>query len=514
MSYEILIVFGKVVAALAVIIGFYFIAEEQLEVSSSHKRRSGPSGVGGGSLRRRLIEKLTGGGFEDQLIEALLMISSCLKAGRNLDQAFDLVAVSTPAPLCDEFRTLVQERRLGTSMVDALTNLARRVPSQDLRLAVNATIFQQETGGNLEDLYRQITMTVSERKKVMGKVIAGTAHARLSGNLVGIIPVFIALGLAIVHPAYLAPMLLNPIGQIVLITSICMSLMGMMIINRMTTNLFPEPEDAMYSLTGVRPQRGTRWRLIRPIAGLFGSFIRLLPTKYRTAYRDEVNSLLTSCGNPADFSPEEFVGAKFLWGIGFGALSVILFSYRAFGIWSLLFLAVWFIIGFALPDVYVKRLIRRRQQNIEYELPYTIDLLSLSIEAGLDLIGGMQRIVEKSRPTDIVMEFQMFLSEIKLGKSLEEALAEMADRVQVLSFFSFVSSLIQAQRLGAEIGPTLRAQAEQMRYQRMILAEEKVNQLPVKLLFPLVFFIFPSIFVMVMGPSFLHLAQNLAQAIK
>ncbi len=173
-------------------------------------------------------------------------------------------------------------------------------------------------------------------------------------------------------------------------------------------------------------------------------------------------------------------------------------------------LIVWFIVGFSLPDVYLKRLIRRRQQNIEYELPYTIDLLSLSIEAGLDLIGGIQRIVEKSRPTDTIVEFQMFLSDIKLGKSLEEALAEMADRVQILSFFSFVSSLIQAQRLGAEIGPTLRAQAEQMRYQRMILAEEKVNQLPVKLLFPLVFFIFPSIFVMVMGPSLIHLFKSLS----
>jgi hypothetical protein len=78
----------------------------------------------------------------------------------------------------------------------------------------------------------------------------------------------------------------------------------------------------------------------------------------------------------------------------------------------------------------------------------------------------------------------------------------------VLSFFSFVSSLIQAQRLGAEIGPTLRAQAEQMRYQRMILAEERVNKLPVKLLVPLVFFIFPSISVLLIGPAILQVQQN------
>ena len=165
-------------------------------------------------------------------------------------------------------------------------------------------------------------------------------------------------------------------------------------------------------------------------------------------------------------------------------------------------------IGYRLPRIYLAHLIKKRQKNIEFELPYVIDLLSLAIESGLDLTGGIAKVVEKSRNTDIVVEFKMFLADTKIGKSLEEALADMAERVRVLSFFSFVSSLIQAQRLGAEIGPTLRAQAEQMRYQRMILAEERVNKLPVKLLIPLVFFVFPSISVILVGPALLQISDN------
>ena len=164
----------KILAILGGVIGIYFVLEEQLDINfdpSKMSKDKDPSG------RSRYLQSVTGASMEDQLIEVLLMISSCLKAGRNLDQAFELIAVSTPPPICNEFRTLVQERRLGVSMVEALTNLASRVPSPDLKLAVNATIFQQETGGNLEDLYRQIVLTVAERKKIMGKVVAGTAHA-------------------------------------------------------------------------------------------------------------------------------------------------------------------------------------------------------------------------------------------------------------------------------------------------------------------------------------------------
>ncbi|MBF0500495.1 MAG: type II secretion system F family protein [Candidatus Riflebacteria bacterium] len=507
-NIEVVLAGIKIIAILAVIVGIYLILEEQMNVRGL--KRKGRLTPGSGEEGTRDITSITGSTLDDQLIEALLMISSCLKAGRNLDQAFELVAVATPAPICLEFRVLVQERRLGVPMVDALTNLSNRVKSRDLQLAVNATIFQQETGGNLEDLYRQIVVTVSERKKIMGKIIAGTAHARISGNLVGAVPLFMAVGMFMWHPGYIAPMLENPWGQIVLILSILSSLLGLLFINRMTTSILPETEDMMTKQNTPRSKDGAL-SFSQLILAPSGRFVASMHGAMIDKYRDGMNQLLTAAASPKGWTADEFIAIKFISTIVFSLLMIVFFNplqYGAFGWLLLIFVAP---IGFHLPRVYVTQRIRDRQRNIEFELPYTIDLLSLSIEAGLDLTGGIAKIVEKSRPTDIVLEFQMFLNDIKLGKTLEEALAEMAERVQVLSFFAFVSSLIQAQRLGAEIGPTLRAQAEQMRYQRMILAEEKVNQLPVKLLVPLVIFIFPSIFVLVLGPSMLRVMKTLDQ---
>jgi tight adherence protein C len=495
----------KILAILGVVIGIYFFLEEQMDLSLDLRKSAQDKDE---KSKTKYLQSVTGASLEDQLIEVLLMISSSLKAGRNLDQALELVAVSTPPPICNEFRTLVQERRLGVPMVEALGNLAARVPSPDLKLAVNATIFQQETGGNLEDLYRQIVLTVSERKKIMGKVVAGTAHARLSGNLVGSIPLVLAGVISTFHPKYLLPMLQNPYGQVILILSLTASIVGLLFINRMTSSILPDAEEAMISTNEARAKGQARWKLIRPLLGFFAGINKNLPGGWFQKVRMEVKFLLEASNKAEEFSPDEFIGLMELSAIIFLGLLSIFLNPIKLGILGWIVLLLLAPIGFRLPRIFLAHLIRKRQKNIEFELPYVIDLLSLAIESGLDLIGGVQKVVEKSRNTDIIVEFKMFLADIKVGNSLEEALADMAERVRVLSFFSFVSSLIQAQRLGAEIGPTLRAQAEQMRYQRMIFAEERVNKLPVKLLVPLVFFIFPSISVLLIGPAVLQVQQN------
>ncbi|KAF1080723.1 MAG: hypothetical protein GQF41_3133 [Candidatus Rifleibacterium amylolyticum] len=497
----------KILAILGGIIGVYFVLEEQLDISfdpSKIGKDKDPSG------RSRYLQSVTGANLEDQLIEVLLMISSCLKAGRNLDQAFELIAVATPPPICNEFRTLVQERRLGVSMVEALTNLANRVPSPDLKLAVNATIFQQETGGNLEDLYRQIVLTVAERKKIMGKVVAGTAHARLSGNLVGSIPIALAAIITAFHPQYLVPMLENPVGQAVLIVTLSAAILGLMFINRMASSILPEAEEAVVAKNEARAKGQARWPILRACLAPLAAFNRSISGDFFKKLRAEIKFLLEASNKAAEFSADEYIAIMEVTAIVFLALLIIFVNPFSFGfVFGIIVIVLLSPIGFRLPRIYLGHLIKKRQRNIEFELPYIIDLLSLAIESGLDLTGGIAKVVEKSRNTDIIVEFKMFLSDTKVGKSLEEALADMAERVRVLSFFSFVSSLIQAQRLGAEIGPTLRAQAEQMRYQRMILAEERVNKLPVKLLVPLVFFIFPSISVLLIGPAVLQMQKSM-----
>lgn len=500
----------KILAILGVIVGIYFFIEEQLDINLNSDKMEGKEGEGANS---GYLESVTGASLDEQLIEVLLMISSCLKAGRNLDQAFELVAVSTPPPICNEFRTLVQERRLGVPMVEALSNLAERVPSKDLRLAVNATIFQQETGGNLEDLYTQILLTISERKKIMGKIVAGTAHARLSGNMVATIPIILAIVLSTTQPEYLKPMLSNPTGQIALLIAIAATIIGVVFINRMTTSILPDAEEAMISKNDSSARGKNKYKTLRILVKPFQTLMNMIPSHLTTKLKNETKFLLNASGKSEEFEVDEYIGLMLLSMLLFGLVMLVLVNpFTVMGPWSLLVLVALLPIGFRLPRIYLAHLIRKRQKNIEFELPYVIDLLSLAIESGLDLTGGIAKVVEKSRNTDIIVEFKMFLADIKVGKSMEEALADMAERVKVLSFFSFVSSLIQAQRLGADIGPTLRAQAEQMRYQRMILAEERVNKLPVKLLIPLVFFVFPSISVLLIGPAMIQIQTKFPKA--
>ena len=499
----------KILAILGVIVGIYFFIEDQLDIKLNLDKKEGQNGEGDeGASNNRYLESVTGASLDEQLIEVLLMISSCLKAGRNLDQAFELVAVSTPPPICNEFRTLVQERRLGVPMVEALGNLASRVPSQDLRLAVNATIFQQETGGNLEDLYRQIVLTISERKKIMGKIIAGTAHARLSGNLVASIPVILAIVLSFIQFDYLKPMLTNPYGQIALLLSVAATVIGVVFINRMTTSILPDAEEAIISSNNARESGRSKHQVLRLILKPFIVLYNMVPANATDKLKREIQFLLNASGKSAEFEADEYIGLMGLSTVLFALIMFCIVNPFTMGWMAWIALLLLLPIGFRLPRIYLAHLIKKRQKNIEFELPYVIDLLSLAIESGLDLTGGIAKVVEKSRNTDIIVEFKMFLADIKVGKSMEEALADMAERVKVLSFFSFVSSLIQAQRLGADIGPTLRAQAEQMRYQRMILAEERVNKLPVKLLIPLVFFIFPSITVLLIGPAMIQIQEK------
>jgi len=148
---------------------------------------------------------------------------------------------------------------------------------------------------------------------------------------------------------------------------------------------------------------------------------------------------------------------------------------------------------------------RRRIHEIRKALPYTLDLLSLSVSAGLDFTEAILRIVGKLGPTPLAEELGEMLRQIRLGKSRKEALRDLSQRIDLPEVRSLVSALIQTDELGGQLGPILRAQAEQLRVQRSQRAEKLAMQAPVKILFPLIFFIFPTIFIMIFGPIALKL---------
>lgn len=163
-------------------------------------------------------------------------------------------------------------------------------------------------------------------------------------------------------------------------------------------------------------------------------------------------------------------------------------------------------LGWHLPDLYINRKGAIRKQEIEKSLPDVLDLLTVSVEAGLGFDGALMKVVEKTKGM-LSEEFIKMLYEIKMGKPRVEALRDMSQRVAVDDLSNFTGSVILADQLGISIGNVLRLQSEQIRQKRRQRAEESAMKAPVKILIPMVFFIFPAIFVVLLGPAAIQISK-------
>jgi len=151
--------------------------------------------------------------------------------------------------------------------------------------------------------------------------------------------------------------------------------------------------------------------------------------------------------------------------------------------------------------------ISRRQENILRALPDALDLLSICVEAGLGFDQAMGKIYEKW-DNDLAIAFGRVLREIQLGKLRREALRDMAERMQVPDITSFTAAVIQADQLGVSLNKILRVQSDQMRVKRRQRAQEKAHQAPVKMMIPMVLLIFPSLWIVLLGPAVISLLNS------
>ena len=161
------------------------------------------------------------------------------------------------------------------------------------------------------------------------------------------------------------------------------------------------------------------------------------------------------------------------------------------------------ICGYMYPSIWVSGNRKRRHEEIKLQLPFVIDLLTLSTEAGLDFIGALQKVVEKTRPGPLVDEIGRMLQEIQLGTTRSDAMRDFAWRIDLSEIASLVAVLVTADQMGSPLGAVLRVQSELMRVQRFTSAEKKGAAASQKLLFPLIFFIMPAVFIMIFGPVIL-----------
>jgi tight adherence protein C len=162
------------------------------------------------------------------------------------------------------------------------------------------------------------------------------------------------------------------------------------------------------------------------------------------------------------------------------------------------------------PDLRLQRAAAARRRVIARALPDVLDLLCVSVEAGLGFDGAMQKVAEKF-PGPVAAEFGAYLRDVRLGRGREESLRAMAARCGVDELRTAVAVVIQTERLGAPLGRVLRVQSDDLRVRRRQAAQERALQIPVKLIFPLVLFIFPAVFVVLLGPAALQVMRGLAR---
>src|SRR5215210_584345 len=163
------------------------------------------------------------------------------------------------------------------------------------------------------------------------------------------------------------------------------------------------------------------------------------------------------------------------------------------------------VLGFMGPSFVLGSRVRSRQAAVAAELPDALDLLCVSVEAGMGFDGAVQKLTEHMEGP-LIEEFELALGEMRIGESRQEALKKMAERSASQEMASFVRAIVQADQLGISLGRILRIQAADSRLKRQMLAEEKAMKAPIKMLFPTVVFIFPAMFIVVLGPAFLNLS--------
>jgi tight adherence protein C len=274
-------------------------------------------------------------------------------------------------------------------------------------------------------------------------------------------------------------------------------------------SIFPDTEllAAQQRLGVESAVRQYRHWILKPLSSFYRLLVPRIQQMKMPLYRQQKKALFISAGIADQFDPDEFVGLKIVSAI----LAVFVFwlFLLQFGVgMSFIKFLLSLVVGFYLPDFVVWDTKKRRQKAIFRQLPTVLDLLTLSVEAGLDFIAAITRVINFAKDGPLKDEFNQMLKELQVGTVRADALRNMADRVQLPALSSFATILIQADQMGGSIGPVLRAQSDQLRNQRFQSAEREGAKATQKLLIPLVFCILPAVFIVILGPVICYNVYN------
>lgn len=240
-----------------------------------------------------------------------------------------------------------------------------------------------------------------------------------------------------------------------------------------------------------RPPSGFRW--LWPAVNIFANTFGFLLRGEREA---ALLARLRKAGQEYALTPHQFFGGKIV-GLALGALVGITLAGDG---GTFVGAVMGGLFGFVYPDIWLSDHTKKRNLAILKAMPFFLDIVTLSIEAGLNLTGALQKAVDKCKPGPLMTEINRVLRDVRAGKPRIEALRDLADRMDYAPISSLVSALVQGELMGSSLGPILRAQSDQRRTERFQRAEKLAMEAPVKMLGPLIMFIFPCTFIVIGFP--------------
>jgi tight adherence protein C len=248
-------------------------------------------------------------------------------------------------------------------------------------------------------------------------------------------------------------------------------------------------------------------RSIKPLAAkLSGTVARITSS----SFSERTEKRLAMAGNPGDMKVADWLGIKAIGaGVGAGVLFILFGVLGGNLVQGAMLAGVGALFGYVGPEFWLGGRVKKRQKGILLQIPDALDLLTISVRAGLGFDAALGKVVEKLKGP-LVDEFRRALAEVRVGKARREALRDIVPRTEVQPLTNFIGAIIQAEQLGVSISKVLQVQSEQLRIERRQRAEEQAAKAPIKMLFPLVGCIFPSLFVVILGPALILIMTNLA----
>ena len=256
--------------------------------------------------------------------------------------------------------------------------------------------------------------------------------------------------------------------------------------------------DEPLTLEEIELSQGFYQRVILPFFNRIGQVSQRFTPQ---ATLESTRRKLEMAGNPMQMDPAFFLTLRFVFAVLFAGVIVLVYiTGRRPWLQGLGFSALFLVIGFMFPDLWITGRIKSRQRSVFRAMPDALDLLTICVEAGLGFDAAMSKVHEKW-DNDLALEFGRVIQEIRLGKLRRDALRDMAERLGVPEMTSFVAAVIQSEQLGVSMAKVLRIQSDQMRVRRRQMAEEEAHRAPIKMVFPIALLIFPSLLIVLLGPA-------------